>query len=211
MDILKEIFNGKSFRDIVINEGTGNFYYENRCVVVTDEDAESDNVPPTEDLPGGIENNRNYPRRLIKAFEYGIYVVLTNGYYEGGCIDWVREEELDPESPDWANDDDHFLENYVQPYFNNIYIEYQDKFNDLDIPTQDRAGIVAEIRAKVKELYDAEIKKANDYIDKLMEDYGYEEYGTTGVMSNGEAVYHKIKKKVPVSPESDVFESIGNK
>lgn len=71
---------------------TGNFCYENRCVIVTDDDYEIDNLP---EMGERVDNSRNYPSYLIKEFEFWD-VVISAGYYEGACIDYIEHHEHSP-------------------------------------------------------------------------------------------------------------------
>ena len=71
---------------------TGNFCYENRCVVVTDDDYEIGNLP---EMGECVDNSRNYPSYLIEEFEFWV-VVLTAGYYEGACIDYIEHHKRSP-------------------------------------------------------------------------------------------------------------------
>ena len=77
-----------------LKEGTGNFYFENRCVVVTDEDYENGNYPEYEKKP--IDPySRNYPQYPLIDYNDGLNcyrIVLTAGYYEAACIDYVEIE-----------------------------------------------------------------------------------------------------------------------
>lgn len=84
--------------------GAINFSYINRCVVVTDDDYNFGNIPT---LGEYANNSRNYPARFIeydeikevKDFLQTIkpiqlhIIVLTSGYYENACIDFVRNED----------------------------------------------------------------------------------------------------------------------
>ena len=77
---------------------TGNFAYENRCIVVTDEDYADGNLPPM----GEWEENtsRNYPSRLLAVSDDFQFwnIVITSGYYSGACIDY---KENDATIEDW--------------------------------------------------------------------------------------------------------------
>lgn len=82
-----------------LNEGTGNFAYDNRCVLVTDEDFEVGNVPETEDK--AINQDHRFPQYPLTDYNDGLRyycIVLTPGYYEGACIDYV---EIDNESTEY--------------------------------------------------------------------------------------------------------------
>jgi hypothetical protein len=83
--------------------GAINYSYINRCVVVTNDDYEFENIPT---LGEYANNSRSYPSRLIEFDEIGEVnsflqtikpiklhnIVLTSGYYENACIDFVRNE-----------------------------------------------------------------------------------------------------------------------
>lgn len=73
---------------------TGNFMYDNRCVFVSDDDYEFNNHPKTENSKH--DTNRSYSRRKLADYDYIFFeIVLTAGYYEGGCIDYIQTEEPD--------------------------------------------------------------------------------------------------------------------
>ena len=155
--------------------GTGNFYYKNRCVVVSNDDYEFDNVPERGEWIG---NNRSYPSREIVTDFVFHKVVLTSGYYEAGCIDYILNEA-----------------------------SYEDFCQDNEWYTPKRRTVtgllVKEIQRseeQLKKMYDKAVAKedaaVNKYIDKLMEDYGYQEYVCTARFSNGEAIYSPKKTKV---------------
>ena len=83
--------------------GTSNFCYQNRCVVLTNDDYEFDNVPK---LGNWVNDNRNYPSKEIlyketsctKEYAKTIkpirlhQIVMTIGYYEHACIDFILNE-----------------------------------------------------------------------------------------------------------------------
>ena len=79
--------------------GANNFNYENRCIVVTDEDYEDGNVPSTED---NLQNGRNYYQvevvdRPFQELLKHTVLVLTAGYYSGACLDYIQSDEVGPE------------------------------------------------------------------------------------------------------------------
>ena len=204
-----------------LNEGTGNFYIRNRCVVVTDEDYEDGNVPETH---GSWDNDRNFSSSIINDdFLYGFVVILTAGYYSGANIDYDRKEDVSVD-----------ISNY-SPTFEGL----SDLYHDLDYITTDAFGgeveslilelkelldtyeyledddkeslenmqqLFKDIYKKLKDSYEKgegeEESKVNEYIDKLKEDYGYEEYSVSARFSNGETMYSKIDKKESTSSGS---------
>ena len=70
---------------------TGNFAYENRCIVVTDEDYAEGNLPPMGEREG---DSRNYPSRLLAVSDDFQFwnIVITTGYYSGACIDYKEND-----------------------------------------------------------------------------------------------------------------------
>jgi hypothetical protein len=77
-----------------LKEGTGNFYYENVCLYVSDEDYEMGNYPEYDKSP--INDNRNFPQYPLSDYNDGLEcfsIVLTPGYYEGACIDFVELDD----------------------------------------------------------------------------------------------------------------------
>ena len=74
---------------------TNNFAYENRCIVVTNEDYEMGNMPSMEE---SIDVNRSYPSyRLAVGEDFKFWdIIITSGYYADACIDYT-EKDLDVE------------------------------------------------------------------------------------------------------------------
>ncbi len=84
--------------------GAFNYSFINRCVVVTDDDYEFENIPA---LGEYANNSTSYPSRYIeydkingvRSFLQTIKpiklhnIVLTSGYYENYCIDFVRDTD----------------------------------------------------------------------------------------------------------------------
>ena len=170
---------------------TGNFCFENRCVVVTNDDYEMDNVP---EYGKCIDNDRNYPSWLIKEFEFW-EVVLTAAYYEGACIDYVEHHSRSPYD---------VVQGYIgYPWSKKeLFRECKKNFGlsrrkiqaicgnvgDMDIDTY-----VEKATQKVGEyLAEKESIKVNEYIDELKNLYGYEEVCKVATFSNGETIYQKV-------------------
>ena len=170
---------------------TSNFCYENRCVVVTDDDYEIGNLP---EMGECVDNSRNYPSYLIEEFEFWV-VVLTVGYYEGACIDYIEHHKHSPYD-------------VVQGYIGypstkkELFKECKEAF-DLsrrkmqaicgNVGNMDIDDYVEKATEKVGEyLAEKEEKEVNEYIDKLKEGYGYEEVCRVAIFSNGETIYRKV-------------------
>lgn len=173
--------------------GTCNFYYLNRCVVVENDDIECDNYPIISNEP--CRWDRNYPSYWLKQFQYDFTfwdVVMTYGYYEHACIDYMPKEKE--------------IYDFVDPYY---YATKKDLFNAIceafDISRYKlnkifgklgNKGIEDYFDAKCDELLeylvDKEEKEVNKIIDNIKEVYGYKEYRTIGCFSNGEAVIEEV-------------------
>lgn len=170
---------------------TSNFCYENRCVVVENDDLEMDNLPV---LGEWVDKSRSYPSRLIENFEFW-QVVLTYGYYEGACIDYIEHPSRSPYD-------------VVQGYIGypstkkEFFKECKEAFglsrrkmqaicgnvNGMDID-----DYVEKATEKVGEyLAEKEAVKVNKFIDGLKQLHGYEEVERMATFSNGEAIYRKV-------------------
>lgn len=149
---------------------TNNFCYENRCVVVTDDDYTSGNIPRLGDYIKDC--NRNYPSyelelssrmKLIRETLLITKIVITSGYYSDACIDFVQNEE-------WLEGTDQFYE-----------------WNISELSDEDYNNLISKLK-------DKEVKIANKIINRIKRAYGYIEAKSICIMSNGEAVYRKIGK-----------------
>ena len=170
---------------------TSNFCYENRCVVVENSDFEMDNIP---EMGECVDNSRNYPSYLIEEFEFWD-VVLTAGYYEGACIDYIEHHNRSPYD-------------VVQGYIGypstkkELFKECKEAFGlsrrkmqaicrnvgDMDID-----DYVENATEKVGEyLAEKEEAKVNKFIDGLKQLHGYEEVGRVATFGNGETIYQKV-------------------
>jgi len=171
---------------------TGNFCYENRCVVVTNDDYDMGNLP---EIGKCVDNSRNYPSYLIEEFEFW-EVVLTAGYYEGACIDYIEHHKHSPYD---------VVQGYIgYPWSKkSLFAECKEVFGlskrkmqaicgnvgdkDIDDYVENATEKVGEYLAKKEE------KEVNEYIDKLKEEYGYEEVCRVATFSNGETIYRKVR------------------
>lgn len=104
---------------------TPNFCYENRCIAITDEDINNDNLPEIEDRCHS-QSNPNYCSYLLKEQPEGcgfLQAVITCAYYEGACLDYLpfpydgmTDEEM---AEAWAKEDaimDAFLDQIRDGY-----------------------------------------------------------------------------------------------
>lgn len=156
----------------------GNFHYENRCVYVTNEDFEFDNVPNIRCHSNIVETNKDF-----NFFD----IVINSGYYEGACIDYESNGHDITE----AIGDIAYYSN-VKELFNEITDNFDISIYKLrklcgnigDMDLDDYFNMVVE---KVTEyLKDKEEIEVNKGIDNIKREYGYRELRTIAVFSNGE-------------------------
>ena len=200
--------------------GARNFMYQNRCVVITDDDYEFDNLPTLGDY---FDNRRNYPSRIVeienlelkKVEQYRTTIkpirlhniVVTSGYYEHACLDFLRNE--DKSSIDYVGWTCYYnfdtIEEIIEPITSNFNITAEE-IKALIKYRMDAMLITAETdEDKFQSFYeylmddiDEKIIEneeiiCNKIIDLIKESYGYEEYGCVAVASNGEGFYQKVE------------------
>lgn len=181
---------------------TGNFWYENRCIVVTDEDYELGDVPEIGD--GHSSSDRNFGRSYLEDYRGRFLfwdVVITAGYYEGGCIDYV-ENDLWSEIWDITGNPDKFrtLEEfcrYVKDEIGDLlpYSRIRRHFTGMDRKVDTVRTFVEDKWEGFYELARrAEEKAVNKTLDEIRDLYGYEECRRIGSFSNGETIYEKINQ-----------------
>lgn len=168
-----------------------NFCYENRCVVVENDDLEMDNLPV---LGEWVDKSRNYPSRLIENFEFW-QVVLTYGYYEGACIDYIEPCSHSPYD---------VVQGYIgypstkKELFNECKRAFglsKRKMQAIcgNVGDMDIDDYVEKATEKVGEyLAEKEEAKVNKFIDGLKQLHGYEEVCRVATFSNGETIYQKV-------------------
>ena len=172
---------------------TGNFAYENRCIVVTDNDYENGNIPPL----GDWEENtsRSYPSRLLAVSDDFKFwnIVITTGYYSGACIDY---KENDATIEDWLGATFYYAtqKDFFNECHNEFGISYYrlkkvcGKVGAMDIDTY-LENAYDKLTAYLRE---KEETKVNAYLDGVKKLYLYDEVTCIGRASNGEAFYKKV-------------------
>lgn len=171
--------------------GTSNFFYKNRCVIVTNDDYEFGNLP---ELGDWIDHNNSYPAREVitdKEFKFH-QITLRNGYYEHACIDYQRlTDVLYDEYFYYRFDSRNELIKVLSEDFSiSCYrvAKLVGKLGDMDFSNFVERGLYA-----VEDyLADLEESEVNAEIDKIKADYGYDEYETEVRFSNGETWYQKV-------------------
>ena len=199
--------------------GARNFVYQNRCVVITDDDYEFDNIPNLGDY---ANISRSYPSRIVeiedleftKVKEYRTTIksirlhniVVTSGYYEHACLDFLRNE--DNSSIDYVGWTCYYdfdtIEEIIEPITSNFNITAEE-IKALIKHRMDAMHITAETDEKEfqsfyeylmddidEKIIENEKIICNKIIDFIKEHYEYEEYGCVAVASNGEGFYQKV-------------------
>lgn len=182
-----------------------NFAYENRCVVLTNEDYENGNYPETLDSKESKYNgfNRYYSSNEVDPEEYPQekplchFIVVTAGHYADACLDFVKNEDFTvgdwmamsyyySSIKEWVNE---LAGNKVHPKLTKYRIQkLLGKRGDMDLETYLDNGV-----EKINEwLEEQDMALCNEIIDHLKKSYELDEVVCKGVFSNGEAVYKKI-------------------
>ena len=203
-----------------LNEATGNFAYENRCILVTEDDIKEGNVPETDKRP--INRNRTFPQYPLVDYNDDLKfhsIVLVPGYYEGACIDYVNiNDEDDLEYYDWL------CQNRVLDfiYKGDAINTLKSIFSDFPVITEEdlksaiqsakNKGITlskemrsddSPIRKKIIDTYEkdtiAEAKKCDRILDEIKKEYGYKELKVSARFSNGETMYSVVDEKMTES------------
>ena len=202
--------------------GTSNFCYENRCVVTSDNDYEFNNLPKLGDW---VNNSRNFSskevlyseenctKEYVKALKKPIRLhrlVMTSGYYEHACIDFVHNENLYNSEYVFVTDclgslgyysfkdmkeiQTEIVETFqiTNEEFTSIYNKVMSKMgiteNDVDDFDVFFDVLMDEINNKI---IDNERIHCNKIIDLIKENYGYEEFDCVCVLRLTENQYMK--------------------
>lgn len=170
---------------------TGNFCYENRCVVVTNDDYDMGNVPVMGEC---VDNSRNYPSYLIE--EFGFWeVILTVGYYEGACIDYIEHHKYSPYDVVQSNIGYPCSKSELFDECKRAFGLSRRKMQAIcgNVGDMDIDDYVEKATEKVGEyLAEKEEVKVNKFIDGLKQLHGYEEVRCVATFSNGETIYQKV-------------------
>lgn len=183
--------------------GTSNFNFKHRCVAVTDEDYERGNVPV---LGKYVDYDRCRPSQEIECTEGNFKffkVVLTAGYYEGGCIDYV---ETDGTVYEWLYafgyeaDIMTFMNDIIATCYSDITRdEVWEEYGNLvrERPELNGGDLIEEYDRRITErIAKGEEARVNRTIDVIRNSFGYGEYFCAGHFDNGAALYDKVKAAV---------------
>ena len=183
---------------------TPNFSYENRCVLVPNEDYEWGNHPQLKPYRDArVEGGRSYPMSEVDSSAYPQEepryhaIVMTAGYYADACLDFV---ELDTYS---IKDDLMSLWGYatIKEFVADVLELGIEGLTEYRIrKLMGKLGNEPYLDAHLDRACDAidewrrerEEKTCNEIIDYLKAEFGYEELVCKAVFSNGEAIYERV-------------------
>ena len=176
--------------------GASNFSFDNRCIVVTNDDFEMGNVPSLTDKS---DRDRCYPSTILTISDDFRFwdIVLTYGYYEHACIDY-RDNEVTCE--DWLGAWHYYSSQ--QELFEFILNEFKTDYKLT--PYRLRKVCGNKRRLSMEEYYNVAIERLTEYLrgieeeqvnkvlDTIKKEYGYDEVAVSCRFSNGETWYSKI-------------------
>lgn len=169
---------------------TSNFFYKNRCVVISDDDYDTGNVPECE--------SDYYGRNKMLLQKVLMFDITINvGYYTGGCIDYSISDNYESIITDYygyyytpstkkelIND----IDGYCSEYIKVTKKELAKELKGLKI-----AKDFEQINDKLEALILPKIEsKVNEIIDNIKREYGYIELKRISTFSNGETIYKQI-------------------
>ena len=175
-----------------------NFSFQNRCVLITDDDYEMGNYP---EIGSWNDGDRNYPSTEIaesKDFKL-VKVVITAGNYSDACLDYITTGKNIFDFLNYTN----YLSGYnrqelideIQYFF--PYASTRLINRTLKGCNKNREDYECKLEKALDDLndklLDIESKKADKMINRIKKAYGYRELRCDGVFSNGEAIYSFIK------------------
>lgn len=180
--------------------GATNFANDNRCVVVTDEDYEFDNIPERGEYISNDYFRRNYPTYTLEDYSdlFKFHdIVISAGHYEGGCIDFVEKWNVDDIEYYIGNLDYYickcdFIKEVKAEFCISTYRINKLCGNIKDFGGDFEAWINNAYNRVTEYLKEKEAEKCNEVIDQIRDKYGYEEYYTAGRFSDGTCLYKKV-------------------
>lgn len=166
---------------------TVNFGYENRCVIVSNDDIEIENIPSTGENVGTFRNSL-YVLDDYDDFEF-FNIVLGYGYYKGAFIDY-RDKDF---NDDWWYIDNASSKNELAKLLFDDFGKHLGRSLKTFRKHMENTGSIEDAFEKAYEwMLDVERAKVNKVIDGIKQYYGYDECVCLGVMGNGEGVYKMI-------------------
>ena len=172
---------------------TNNFAFENRCIVVQDDDFTFENVPKHLEYVQGC--NRNYPSYYLDEYRNRFYmldIVITAAYYSSACIDYTPDERYLDNFFTYDNDVEYIVNEIIYDF--KVY-----KFNKRELRKLVRQVHTSPLNdykpfdALFEFLYALEKVEADKILDKIKADFGYTEVRKIANFCNGEALYEELK------------------
>lgn len=172
---------------------TNNFAFENRCIVVEDDDYLFGNLPTHKEYVK--DSNPNYPSYYLDEYRkrfYTLDIVITSAYYSGGCIDYTANESY--------LDHLYFFDGNVE----NAIEMIMDDFKEFH-PDRKKIERLSKQIANAKSsdftaydelqtyLFSLEKPEADKILDQIKDDYGYTEVRKIANFCNGQALYETIQ------------------
>lgn len=172
---------------------TPNFSYVNRCIVVSSDALEWGNHPELENTNVG---DRSYPSYIIPAGFRFYDVLLTYGYYEAACIDYQEKDDESWECllgyrwRDCPTTKKEFFSD-MKYWFKLSEYRFRKLCNGIKRENFKYEWDFTDALCEAVGIYlmEQEEQKVNEYLDKMIEDYGFTEYVCCEIFSNGEAFY----------------------
>ena len=176
--------------------GASNFKFDNRCIVVTNEDIAMGNVPP---LTDEYSSNMSYTYTeltISNDFRF-LDIVLTYGYYEHACIDYIDNGKT---CEDWLGAWHYYstqkelfefmLNEFKSDYKLTSYQLHKICGNKCNLSMEQYYNVaVTRLTAYLREI---EEEQVNIVLDTIKKNYGYDEVAISCRFSNGETWYEKI-------------------
>lgn len=174
---------------------TNNFAFENRCIVVEDDDFTFENVPKHFEYVQS--SNCNYPSYYLDEYRHRFYtldIVITSAYYSGACIDYDKNDGYLDNFFAYENEFEYIVNEIVYDF--KAYKFSKRKLRKLvkevcNAPLSDYTAF----DALLEFLFALEKAEADKILDKIKADYGYTEVRKIGNFCNGEALYEELKPK----------------
>ena len=171
-----------------------NFSYDRRCVLVTNDDFEWDNVPAHTEPFG---NDRSYPSCYLDDYKDDfatVAIVLTAGYYSDACIDIVDREDKADELLGYAN---YYCNHNREELVNDIcyFLGCTRNFANTRLKGCKVGSDTYEYDIEraferiVEDWREVEVRKADKVLNKIKRQYRYKELVCSARFSNGEAWY----------------------
>lgn len=179
--------------------GATNFAYKNRCVVVTDEDYEYENHPERGEYISNYYFRDCYPTYVLSDYDFFKFhdIVISTGYYEGGCIDFVEKRGVDDIEYYIGNQDYYrckcdFIKEVNEEFSLSTYRIKKLCGNLKDFGGDLKAWINNAYNRVTDYLKEKEAEECHKVIDQIRDEYGYEEYYKTGRFSDGTSLYERV-------------------